>query len=113
MWILLQADDVLRCRFDPRIAAESSGRLWRLVGFVCLCGLAYGTVMGSFGGFAADRVWQVIYSATKVPLLLLGTFILCLPSFFVLNTVAGLRSDFGAVLRALLAAQAGMTIVLC
>jgi hypothetical protein len=38
---------------------------------------------------------------------------ICLPSFFVLNTLAGLRADFGQALRALLSAQAGMTLILC
>jgi hypothetical protein len=80
---------------------------------VCLYGLTYGTVMGSFGGISGDHAWQMLYSATKVPLLLLGTFLICLPSFFVLNTVAGLRSDFRNALQALLATQAAMTIVLC
>src|SRR5512139_4327888 len=68
------------------------------------CGALYGGVMGSYGGFAGDRVWQVAISASKVPLLLLVTFGLALPSFFVLNTLFGLRDDFGTVLRALLGA---------
>jgi hypothetical protein len=75
--------------------------------------MVYGAVMGSFGGLQADRLWQLLFSATKVPLLLLGTFGLCLPSYFVLNTVAGLRSDFDRALRALLGAQVEMTIALC
>jgi len=47
-----------------------------------------------------------------VPLLLLATFVLCLPSFFVVNTLAGLRDDFGQVLRALVATQSCVTVVL-
>jgi hypothetical protein len=75
--------------------------------------MAYGMVMGSFGGFDSDRLRQILFSAAKLPLLLCGTFLLCVPSFFVLNTLAGLRSDFAQALQALLAAQAGTTIVLC
>ena len=47
-----------------------------------------------------------------MPLLLLITGLLSLPSFFVLNTILGVRSDFGYVLQALLATQAGLTIIL-
>lgn len=55
---------------------------------------------------------QMLYSAVKVPLLLLVTFALSLPSFFVLNTVLGVRGDFGRVMQGLVATQAGLTVVL-
>ncbi len=74
--------------------------------------MLYGAVMGSFGGVGVDRLWQVAFSAIKVPLLLLVTFLIGLPSFFVLNTLFGLRRDFAEALRALVAAQAGLAIVL-
>ena len=45
-------------------------------------------------GFDGPRVWQVVYSAVKVPFLLFTTFLLSLPSFFVVNTLLGLRPDF-------------------
>ena len=41
------------------------------------------------------------YSAVKVPFLMIATFFLSLPSFFVLNTLFGLRDDFARVVRAL------------
>jgi hypothetical protein len=68
--------------------------------------------MGLFGGIYGDRLWQVIYSAVKVPILLGVTFALAIPSFFVLNTVLGLRSDFEIVLGALLRSLVGTAIVL-
>jgi hypothetical protein len=80
--------------------------------FVLLFGLTYGAVMGSFGGISGDRALQVLVSAGKVPFLLIVTFSLSAPSFFVLNTLVGLREDMAAVLRALLASQTGFTIVL-
>jgi hypothetical protein len=43
---------------------------------------------------------------------LLLTTSLCLPSFFVVNTILGLRDDFGRAVRALLAAQAVLGITL-
>jgi hypothetical protein len=68
--------------------------------------------MGTFGGLTGDRPLQVLYSACKVPLLLLGTFLLSLPSFAVINTLFGLRRDLGEAIRAVVAAQAGVATVL-
>jgi len=78
---------------------------WRIV---LACGLAYGGVMGCFG----FRPGQVAFSAIKVPLLLLATLALSLPSYFVLNTLLGVRSDFAEAWRAVVASQAGLTIIL-
>lgn len=52
-----------------------------------------------------------LFAAFKVPLLIALSALLCLPSFFVVNTVLGLRDDFPAACRGLLAAQA--TLGLC
>lgn len=68
--------------------------------------------MGSFAGTDGIRPAQMLVSAVKVPLLLLVTFAVSLPSFFMLNTLAGVRGDFAAVMRALVEAQAVMTTVL-
>jgi hypothetical protein len=95
--ILRRADDVLRGR--------SASYPWS---FLVLCGVFYGAVMGTYG----VRGWQIAYSALKVPLLLLATLALSLPSYFVANTLMGLRADFAATVRALVAAQAALTIVL-
>ena len=81
--------------------ADAPGRndcvaLW--LGGSALLGLALG---GSSG-----EPWLGVFAAIKVPLLLVLTTALCLPSFFVINSVMGLRDDFGAACRALLAAQA-------
>jgi hypothetical protein len=75
-------------------------------------GAVYGTVMGCYGGLAGERVGQVAYSGLKVPLLLAATTVLALPSFFVLNTLLGLRGDFPAALRALVGAQGAVAVVL-
>lgn len=105
--LLSRADDVLR---GPSPATTVG--VPRLVGVTVVFGAFYGAVMGSWGGLEGDRAWQVVISATKVPLLLLATFALALPSFFVLNTLAGVRDDFVTVVRGLAATQAGMTVVL-
>jgi len=106
MRVLFQAiDDFLRGRgvFAPE--APLAGRLRWLVILVITCGPFYGVVMGTYSGLAASRFHQLLYSGIKVPLLLLATFLLCLPSFLVINTIAGLREDFGQVLRALIGTQ--------
>jgi hypothetical protein len=40
------------------------------------------------------------------------TFVLSIPSFYVINTLLGLRDDFPRVVRALLMTQAGLTVIL-
>ena len=106
------ADSVIRA--GP--AAIEDDRPLRRMGHLCLVltvfGLMYGTVMGSFGAITGQRLWQVVFSAVKLPLLLTGAFLLSVPSFFVINTLAGVRSDFPRVVRALIATQAGLTVIL-
>jgi len=112
--LLRLADGVLR----GETASAERQRLLRLpvAGSLTLAvvvfGMFYGGVMGAYGGSAGPRVWQVVYSAVKVPFLLTTTFLLSLPSFVVINTLLGLRSDLARVVRALMATQAGLTIIL-
>jgi hypothetical protein len=110
--LLLRADDILRRRDWTTRAGRARHVLPRLALCLTAFGMLYGIAMGSFGGLSGDRGLQIVYSAVKVPLLLLATFAIGLPSFFVVNTLFGLRRDFVEALRALVAAQAGMSIVL-
>ncbi len=87
-------------------------RLHVVLLIVLVAGLCDGAVMGSYGGVFRSYGLQPLYSALKVPLLLLGTFALTVPSFYVLNTLMGLRTDFGVALRSLVAAQAVLALVL-
>lgn len=104
-------DDVLRHRpWTTQTAVP--GRTRALGVCVLTFGFLYGTAMGSYGGLGGERIWQLLYSGLKVPVLLLATFLIGLPNFFVLNTLFGLRRDFREALRALVAAQAGVAIVL-
>jgi hypothetical protein len=109
--LLLRADHLLRGH-NAAVLTLTPARLRHLLAMLVAFGGIYGMVMGSFAGVWGDRSLQLLFSAVKVPLLLMATFGLSLPSFFVLNTVLGLRSDFAVVLRSLIAAQAGLTIVL-
>lgn len=107
------ATDVLRG--DRAAGRESRARsisTATLTASIVAFGMFYGGVMGTYGGFDGPRMWQVVYSAVKVPFLLFTTFFLSLPSFFVVNTLLGLRPDFPRVIRALLGTQAGLTIIL-
>src|SRR3954447_18741321 len=113
--VLMIADDVLCGRVVRGRALQATSlhdRVLTLLSLLIVFGLTYGTVMGTFGGLRGDRALQVVYSATKVPLLLVVTFLIALPSFFVLNSQLGLRGDFREVLAALLTTQAAVTIVL-
>ena len=106
-----EIDQVLK----PGDLAPPSNR--RVASAVVACGVLYGIVMGSYAMVAGHRslleqLPQMLYSATKVPLLLAVTVSVSLPSFFVMNSLLGLRDDFHEAVRAVIAAQAGMTIVL-
>ncbi|VTR94685.1 ABC-type transport system protein OS=Hyalangium minutum GN=DB31_5780 PE=4 SV=1 [Gemmata massiliana] len=79
---------------------------------VVIGGAAYGAVMGCFGGFGSERSLQIIFSAVKVPLLFAVTTVLAMPSFFILNSLLGLRDDFAEAVRAVVVTQSAVAIVL-
>jgi hypothetical protein len=108
------ADDVLRGPTSSAGRRRSPGSPMRgsLTLAIFVFGMFYGGVMGTYSGAAGPRVLQVLYSGVKVPFLLTTTFMLSLPSFAVINTLMGLRSDLARVVRALLATQAALTIIL-
>jgi hypothetical protein len=109
------ADDVLRRAPWVTQQLDSRPAIVRLFALLVAFGLLYGAVMGGFRALAAQPQWalQIVYSAVKVPLLLTATFIISLPSFYVLNALLGLGRDFAPAVRALVAAQAGLSIILC
>jgi hypothetical protein len=78
---------------------------------VAAAGPLYGAMMGSFF-WSPERVLMVVYAAAKVPVLIFATTAVCLPGFFVLNTVLGLRADLGRAMRAILGSQAALTVAL-
>ena len=75
---------------------------------VLVCGGLYGAVMGGYSLNAE----QMLYSALKVPLLLVVSTLVCLPNFYVLNAVLGVAGDFRAALRGILSAQATLAVTL-
>lgn len=108
--VLHNADLLLRPHRPPD--ERFTPGLRELIPLILLFGMAYGAVMGTFSATSLDRLPQILYAAIKVPILLLVTFAISVPSFFVINTLIGLRRDFAEAIRALIMAQAGLTIVL-
>src|SRR5688572_13815812 len=105
-----QADGALRAGVNE-LGFDQARTRQQVQQIICF-GVFYGCAMGTFGGIGGERIWQMIFSGVKVPLLLLVTFFLSLPSFFVLNNLVGVGEDFRRVLRALVTTQAVLTIVL-
>ena len=89
-----------------------SFQLKQLVIIILIAGAIYGCAMGTYTASTSIRPLQMLYSAAKVPLLLLISFTLTLPASFVFNTLFGLRDDWPAVLRSLLVTQAVIAVVL-
>ncbi len=104
--LLNRIDGVLRD--SPRARLGTVG----LILLLLACAPLYGAAMGSYGGIGGDRIWQVVFSAIKVPILLATVFALSGPSFLVLNWLLGLGDDIGRALRALLTAQAVWLVIL-
>jgi hypothetical protein len=112
------SDQPLRnlARIDRLLRGEYGAEPHRGVGDILMiliaAGCWYGAVMGTFGGIGPAHWRQIFYSAVKVPLLLCAAFWLSLPSFFVLNSLLGLRPDFARALAAAVGAQAVLTVIL-
>jgi hypothetical protein len=110
--LLVRADSVVRGQTRSAEMTSMRRSYGDLLAIVILFGGLYGAAMGTFGGMGGERALQMLYSALKVPFLLLMTFGLSLPGFFIFNTLQGLRTDYPHALRALLAGQAGLTVIL-
>lgn len=81
--------------------------LRQLVLTIVCAGFGYGLAMGSYAGAEA-----ALYAALKVPLLVSGSMLICLPSFYVLLAVLGLAEDFSAACRGIVSAQSTLAVVL-
>jgi hypothetical protein len=79
----------------------------------CSAAIAVGAAAHGLALGATSGEWAMaLFSAIKVPLLLLVSSAVTLPNFFVLHAALGLRADFGAACRGLFAAQAALALVL-
>ncbi|MBK8271187.1 MAG: hypothetical protein IPK83_23880 [Planctomycetes bacterium] len=107
-----RADDFLHARGDFLPAFGTKRPAWWMPAIIVGFAPLYGALMGSFQFDSAERLLQIAYSAIKAPLLLGATTILCLPVFFVINTILGLRDDFRDAIQSILAGQAGLSVTL-
>lgn len=91
---------------DAVVAPQKALRL------IILCGMLHGAIMASFRLDTPERWLLVLFGAIKTPMLILCATALCLPAFFVINTVLGLRRDFALAARCILCGQAALTAAL-
>jgi hypothetical protein len=68
---------------------------------------AYGAIMGLF-----QPGLQTLYSAAKLPMVLLGTGLLCTPTFYVFNAILGSRFTFRQSLATVLFLASATALVL-
>ena len=108
---MLRAEGLFRAAAGP-VSMSIRQRVRTQLWVIAACGMVYGACMGSFGGVFGDGWRQMLVSAAKVPLLFTVAFLLCVPSFYVLNAVAGLHQDFPRTLDALFGFQSIAAIVL-
>lgn len=115
-YILRRIDSIVRGASRDGLVERSHRQIIEQSAIIVLCTVIYGGVMGSWGlfdGSGEGSQWLYsLYSAMKVPLLLLASFLLSLPALFVFYTLAGLRSDFWEVARALTELQGVLAIIL-
>ncbi len=100
-------------------ATKSHGQLSfsKVIAIIVVCGSVYGLAMGSYASAVgkrsfAEQIPQMFYSGMKVPMLIVVTLVVSIPSFYVINTLLGLRDDFRESLQSIISAQAGLTIIL-
>lgn len=101
-------DDILHARTDV-VNGRNRHLTVILLIVICAFGAFFGAAVGSFGG---ARPLQMSFSAVKFPMLLLLSFGLTIPSFYVFNALLGTHNDFRASMRAIMATQTSMTIFL-
>lgn len=90
-----------------------SARFSWLVALIFVGGAIHGFSMGSFQCTSWTRAWLMLYAGLKVPILLLGTALLCLPGFVLVCAALGLARAVPRALGAILAGQAVVALSLC
>jgi hypothetical protein len=97
-------------RGEGAFAVGAAAVPWfRIARLLLVAGLVYGATMGSLG-------WNgvaIAFSACKLPIVLVFALTVCLPSFYVVHAVLGLRADFAAAARGILSAQGTLAVALC
>ncbi|MBL8858698.1 MAG: hypothetical protein JNL28_09350 [Planctomycetes bacterium] len=106
--MLRDAERLLRT--EGAFAVDAQVVPWaRIAQLLIAAGVLYGAVMGAL---AVNPV-GVLYSALKLPVLLAFALAICLPNFYAMHAVLGLREDFPAAVRGILSAQGTLAVALC
>ena len=72
-----------------------------------LLAIPYGAIMG-----LAASATQVLFASLKLPIIILGSGLLCLPTFYVFNALLGSRVSFAQTAAAVLFLTSGVGIIL-
>ena len=112
-------DAILRenTTFENEQARSSRISIPSILISICLIAPIYGAAMGSYAAVSGERSLiqqapQIIYSAVKMPLILLMTLMIAVPGFFVFNRLAGLKDDFVDSVKAIVSSLSSFAIVL-
>jgi len=102
--LLRSPADVARdCKEDRDVAAVAASAILA----IALGAILFGAAVGSWRGSA-----QIGYSALKLPLVTLGTLVLCVPAFYAIAAVFGRPWPLRAAISIMLAAGARFSLVL-
>jgi hypothetical protein len=92
---------------DLRGDRNLTGYAGSLVLTTILFSAAYGAILGLFNPGV-----QTLYAAMKLPLVVLGTALLCMPTFYVFNAILGSKFTFRQTAAAILFLSASTSLVL-
>lgn len=101
------ASDILRSQGRFAVGAREVPWL-SLLATIAVASALYGAIMGTW----SERALQVCYSGLKAPILIGMATLICLPNFYVMNTVLGLRDDLRDAARGIFASQATLALFL-
>ena len=94
---------------DP---VRGTDRLRAFAILIVVFGMFYGGVMGTYGGMAGDRFWQVVYSGARSRSCWSSPFCSAFPASLCSTLCSDCATTSPRVVAALLATQAGLTVIL-
>src|SRR6185295_2692196 len=92
---------------DLNIGRNLSAYIFSLTVTTLLSPAAYGAILGLF-----QPGIQTLFAAAKLPIVVLGTALLCTPTFYVFNAILGSKFSFRQTLTAVLFLSVSIALVL-
>jgi hypothetical protein len=92
---------------DLRVERNLSNYVFSLILTTILFTAAYGATLGMF-----KPGLQTLYAAAKLPIVVLGTALMCTPTFYVFNAILGSKFSFRQTLAAVLFLSVSVALVL-